>query len=1088
MSTEIKLENLGVHVQSRPCLVVGSGVTTYISSEEIKNDIARIVGGLADVSVDPDNIPEALDVIGQKNVATVNQCKSAISKYLEELRPSTAAASLARGRWSSIVSLTIDLCLEDEIRKYLDSQPSQWKSTLITSARTITRRSQNLVIYKLLGSYREAAEDTTLALARSELLFRRTLWQSIMRPIRDSVRDGAYLFIGTSGDTELVRDCVSILLSGDPPFPSKLIFLEGDMGSNDPVVSRLAKGRTEICEVKASWKDAVRVIQEAAPFQMRLTLPSGSGARGLASQLEELGHLVSVPPNTSPTYSLSDRRQEILDSLFRPLSVDWAPFQFDLDLRRTQTKQLMVSVDELSSAGGISCIVIRGEAGVGKSTLAKRAALELRKTGQLVLWCRRQSTEASNSFRDLVKLIKKAIASGEIKQPPVIVCDDPYSLRVAVNDVFFPFESEGVSAVFIIIVRNTDYSLMGSGLRLPIIPSREVEVGYELDSDELESLPSFLVAVGAAQKREVAERQVTAIASRNARDILCSFWYLLPETRGVLSVSLEDEYFRLGAESLTERYVSDIGERSLVARRAYEFVAVTSSLDIGLPVEVLVRAVKVGYDEWLNLCSAGKPLWGLLYPDESADGETIVYFTRNEVVTKILLKQINGGIGRAGEFRILRDMIAACDTATPSYREFLIDVLVKRNKTLAERYSDREGRELFELALTTFPVPDRVIVHHYAKWITDVGGDPTNGYQLLQKALNTPEFPLATQEERLELIHTSMAAAVVKRVKRNLQDRDSGLELIKRHLREANTPGFLNLHSVHIQAHALMSLQQGDDRISLECFIEASRSVEKALQLAGRFARGRRRNIRDLEMMEDLKRRMVESLDPFSDLQEPAFASFEKTGEQLVMEAAARKGVLEAGLADKGTDYNKVYQFIRRVALAVNGKKLQLVAGIRRARIDLIVRWRFQHIQGSVDWNEFLGDLLSVQDSPGHRDDALILFYTGIAYFQIGKVNDGLASFARARSVDQSSFLATQVRAYLRDSEGRPKQLQGVVAGPIGRTYMQVPELQTDIPVRQFPVPTGARNGATIAVWVGFSMQGPLAAFRQPVEEDLLLP
>jgi hypothetical protein len=241
-------------------------------------------------------------------------------------------------------------------------------------------------------------------------------------------------------------------------------------------------------------------------------------------------------------------------------------------------------------------------------------------------------------------------------------------------------------------------------------------------------------------------------------------------------------------------------------------------------------------------------------------------------------------------------------------------------------------------------------------------------------------------------------------------------------------------------------------------------------------------------MMEDLKRRMVESMEPFNDLQEPAIQQFEKTGDQLVMEAAARKGVLEAGISDKGSEYNKVYQYIRRIAVIVAGKKQQLAPGLRRARIDLIVRWRFQHIQGTVDWNEFLGDLLSVQDSPGQRDDALILFYTGIAYFQIGKVVDGLASFARARSVDQSSYLATQVRAFLRDSEGRPKQLQGVIGGSAARTYIQLGELQTDIPVRQFPVPSGARNGATVPVWVGFSMQGPLAAFRQPTEDDLLLP
>jgi hypothetical protein len=875
------LEKTDLHglIRGRPCLVLGRSIATAIPQSDVRRDIAQIIAERAKKTVSPDRLAEELDDIRANSQEAYDDSREAITTYLRALTPSTAINVLARTRWAAVVSLTEDECLDEAVRQHYDSQPTPWRTAFVSNAKTVIRRGQSLVTYRLLGSLREAQEDSRVALTVSELLLRRGMWAAILAPLRDTVRDGAYVFLGTEGSRQELREFLSVIFSGDAPYPSRLIFLKGDPCATDAVIIGLTRGRTDIFEVDADWREVLRIIQDVAPFQLRLVMPPGGQQLGLDAQIATFKHLVSTPPSGTPTFRLRDRRQEVLDSLFRPLSVEWSPFQFDLDLRRTQAAELVSTAAELGTneSRSISCILVRGEASVGKSTLCKRAALELRKAGHLVLWCRRQSTESVNSFRDLAKELKRRKSSGELRTSPIIFLDDPYALRVSMTDVFFPLEAEGVRAVVVVVARNTDYSIQSAGLRLPVVPDSEIEIRFELDDDEIGRLPDFLVTVGAAQDRKNAEQQWRAVSSAKARDILCSFWYLLPDTRSVLSGSLEDEYFRLGGgERLAQIWAENASQTSAIARRAYEYVAVTSGLDIGLPIEVLVRALRMSYESWLDLCSAGKPLWGLLYPDESADGETVVYFNRNEVVTRVLLRQLNGGLGHAGEFRVLRELIGACDTATPAYREFLIDVLVKRQRTLSERLTDREGRELFEVALTVFPSPDRVIAHHYGKWLTEVGQDPTAGYEQLQRALSTPEFALATQEERIEFIHTSMAAAVVKRVAKNLQDRDSGLDLIKRHLREASTPGFFNLHSVHIQAHALLSLQQGEDRTSLEAFIEASRSIERALQFAGNLASARRRgrHLRDIEIMEDLKRRLIESLEPFADLQERALKEF----------------------------------------------------------------------------------------------------------------------------------------------------------------------------------------------------------------------
>jgi hypothetical protein len=286
-----------------------------------------------------------------------------------------------------------------------------------------------------------------------------------------------------------------------------------------------------------------------------------------------------------------------------------------------------------------------------------------------------------------------------------------------------------------------------------------------------------------------------------------------------------------------------------------------------------------------------------------------------------------------------------------------------------------------------------------------------------------------------------------------------------------------------------LSLTKGsDDLVSLESFVEAARTVERALQLSGNRGRTQKRYMRDIEVMEDLKKRFIEALEPFSDLRDKAFSGFEASSKQVFLEAAARKGFIEACVGDKGKDYNDIYQYLKRCAGAVAKKGAQLSAGLRSVRVDLTVRWRLQHIPGPVDWNEFLGDLISIQETADHRDDPLILFYTAVSYFQLDKVNDGLAVFGRIRSIYHAQSLLSQARVYLRDAQGRPRQLQGVLTGSFGRSYIRADELKTDVPVKNFQPPSDYRIGATVHFWLAFSMNGPLAAFRQPGEDDVLLP
>ena len=318
----------------------------------------------------------------------------------------------------------------------------------------------------------------------------------------------------------------------------------------------------------------------------------------------------------------------------------------------------------------------------------------------------------------------------------------------------------------------------------------EYELPFLLDSDELERLPQTLVAVGAAEDIQDAQNAIHRIPTRNATDILCSLWYLVPYTRGQITASLQDEYCRLGMSSEAIRALASLTDSvNSVARTAYEFVAVCSNLNIGVPLEVLVHGLRVSYSEWLTMCVEGNPIWGLLYDDLSSD-DSVIYSTRNEVVTRVLVDLVNGGLGHTGEYNRLKTLVSACQIGTPVYRTFLHELLVKSRAKLNGILSFEQGLELYEMAETSFPEKDRSIAHHHGIWIADAGKDPLRAYRQFERALVTPDYPFASGNEPKEIVHTSMAAAVVANARMSNDSSDSALAQIREHLRQAENSLF----------------------------------------------------------------------------------------------------------------------------------------------------------------------------------------------------------------------------------------------------------------------------------------------------------
>ncbi|MFN7571678.1 MAG: hypothetical protein ACK5TK_09530 [Betaproteobacteria bacterium] len=1041
---------------------------------------ARLEDSTADFAV-------LLDQLADFDTKSYERFRQEAETYLREIKPSFLVEKLARVSWSVVFSLSLDLQFEAAVRAHLSSKPTSRKPTVITAPSVLGNPALQLPLFKLLGSSVEVSEGSRVALSKSERLIKRSEWSRLVNGSIDYLRDSALVFFGVAEQKSLVQDLVSTLYSGHAPYPGLLLFFEGDDTGRDSVIDRIVKDHGTIRHVCGTEQQLLEAMLSPAGSQQGLKLELNLEQKdGDWTKFKGLVHVVS---GEKPTYQLGNRRQEVLEGLFRPNGMRWDCFRFDLDLARSQSTDLLQALQVLYKVPERrpKFLVFRGEAGVGKTVVAKRLATDLARMGNLVLWVKKTNGELFHLYRELAKDLR-SFATRNPNSGVFMVWDDPWAIGVAPVEFAAALDSEGVDITIVIVMRNSDKASARGASRLPPV-DEEIELAYELTPSEEAELPHFLLKVGAARDLADARGLLVGASGRSAKDILCRLWYLLPDTREQLEKSLSDEYFRL---ENVDRLIGTLAESAeasgATARRAYEAVAVASGLGIGVPTEVLVNAIRINYSDWVAICSGGRPLWGLLYPVEHQEDDQFWYFTRNEVVTQILLKQINGGVGHAAEVRVLRQLVEACSGTSPAYRDFLIELLIRNKDKLRKVVSPREGRDLYELALKTFPVPDRALLHHFAKWVADEEQDNKEAYEILQRALDTPDYPYASHEERREFIHTSMAAVIVQRVKRDEQDRESGLVAVKRHLREASTPAFFNLYTVHVQVNALIRLQQGDDPVSMDCFVEACRALERAQQLAGTQGRRQLRYREALDLLENQKKDLASTMAPFAKLREEALRKFDESGDQLHTEAAALKGLIEASLVDKGSAYNGVFQFLRQCQEHVLKKRQSLSIGLRQTRIDLIVRWRLQHEIGEVDWNLFLGDVRVVREAPARRDDVLLLFYEGVACFHLRLAAEAQAAFHRLRTMDIPGSLVGQPRVYLRSKSGHPEQIQGVLIKGGARARVRLSEYGYDAPLYKDRMPANGQNGALVHCYLSFSLQGPLAEFQAHDSSDFLLP
>lgn len=1092
----ISLEDALSSLTRLPGVIIGPDVTCAPGtiSGVLSGSVRVIAPGEIDLLEQGQHFRPAIDALAAKLQDRLPRLIDEIRERIRELKPSLDLPYLAKAGWSACISLTDDVLFESALRNYFDSIPSSLSATIIDGP-SLMPPERTVPVYKLLGNLNNRDPACTLAMSESELLVRQQIWPRMLRTFPDYLREGPLFVLGTASVAPLVRSVLGAFLGMGRPNVSRLVFLKDDATLRDPTILALSS-QFDTSIVDASLRDLCAAIAELKPRKGYV----GTEAPKALSKLEQLlrGHegiVSSVPSSIAESTKTALHLPALVDGLFRPAAIDWHPFLMELDLRRTITDKLKPSItgalaDSLS--GRLCPVVARGEAGIGKTILLKRTAVELATDGFVVLWCRRSAGPGwTRNFRSLASELAEYFKSAPKHPGVVIFCDDPWALRMDASELMGCFDRFPGRIAFVFALRNSDFfSWEHSTLPLGSGTTSDHEIPFELDDREWKDLGVMLQKIGAVKDQTEADREMSLVPRRHASDILCSLWYLIPETRSQLTDSLRDEYCRLGnvPESLASA-AQAIAADSDTARRAYEFVTVTSNLDIGLPIEVLVRALGINYGDWMEMIVDGRPLWGLLYDEQDSESGNIVFRTRNEIVTRVLLDLVNGGVGHVGEYRVLCDLLRACDGGSAVYRNFAVEVLVRNRSQLQRILSYDQGMELFDIARNALAYDDRLLEHHKGIWIDDVGRDTKAAYNQLEKALHTEGYPSAERDAPLEYIHTSMASSIVKMVKAGQQDRTIGFQLVRDHLRQASSPTFFNAHTAHVSANLLFELSQQNgrtapDEIAMASISDALQEIERAFQLIGAHGRNYFRHEKSIAMLSDLQSKIVRSILDLPSMKALAQKMFDDSGNQVGFEVVARRLLVEASEGDKGHAYNEVNDYISECAEQVEARRARLSVELVVVRVDLIIRWRIQRFL-SVQWDEFTNDVRITLENLRYRDDAIKRFYYAIGLFHLKHVTEANAIFASLRRL-QLSASPREIRCYYLGDQGDAQRMQGVIERKHNYSYMFVTELQLSVPMRS---PTaGGGSGSVVHAYIAFALNGPTAVLDKPGPTDIGLP
>jgi hypothetical protein len=958
--------------------------------------------------------------------------------------------TLAKPNWKSVLSLTLDTHLESRIQMEIDRKAARKPLTTITDL-TAPVPPRCTPSFKLLGSLTEIS----FVLFEDEYLSSRAMWRTALESFCDALAGSPAICIGVDGDVEAFLDLVSDMLAAPKSRPSSLVFMNDCPMLQNRTLIRLLEKRIPAYAFQDSLSALVSRISAQERVGRTRRLPMVADKESLLDRYREICILVK-PVDASVVGNVP--KEALLDSLFSPSVPEWAAFSMNLDFRRDIESEVVETAKRLARENpeAHTCLAVTGSAANGKTTMLKRVAYELSSAEKTVIWVTASPLAAPERvFQEFFRDFRSELP--ETREVFVVIDDPLHSRAGETQHILRSSGTFGISVTLIIAVRSSEWATIDTTqITGHSTTVSEVCLRDDFSAEEVNRLAEYLCTIQVASSPQNARDLLRNAESTNARDVLNTLYVTVPHTRPVIVSSVRDEYCRLGDISgLKNKIKGDYEMSTGRVRDAYRCTSVANMYGCNLPFEVLRAAIGVEWSEARDLLATNSAVYGVLYTIETDDGTLLR--CRNQIVTDTIVTLINGGPhGRIGEMSVLHSLIKACSGRSGlTYRNFIAKLLVG-NPNL-ERLNYDEGRELYIAAIDAMAAPDRALVHHQGLW-EDRHNHPAEALRLFKTALATPNYPYTERAEPESNIYTSMASAVLTQIRSGEKTLEVGRVEAEELLEKSRKGTVADAHAVHIGARIslelLRALNEDATASKLKIACDAVGEIDKLDILDNSPVAVRSRSKKSSGLLLEAREALYNAALPQADAKEMAEEVWQTSRSQDGFVVVARRELAAAREKGKGRDFNALYQYILQCRQQVREEGRYIDRRLSQIQVEVFYWWRIHRamlspIDIEINWQELLAIVQEIPTNDTIEQQSFFHFLQGLALAHLGDWDAANAVFARLRQSQLPPHVLWLPRAYLLNSKGGRRTVQGTVREYGGRTYLDLSDLGQSILVEK---------------------------------------
>jgi tetratricopeptide (TPR) repeat protein len=491
------------------------------------------------------------------------------------------------------------------------------------------------------------------------------------------------------------------------------------------------------------------------------------------------------------------------DDFFRGMISNYSYYREDIDFKREvyvkpktvdgkiirqSLKDRIFSELQKKDLNENCVILVKGLPGVGKSVLLRRLAYDVYSSGKapvLLFDKTRFHFDLKYLSSTLVMLDRKfdnACKPGEAHRlKSLLIIDDVTCDPLMVKDYL---TSRGRLVTVVTAARENELS----DRNFTIPPENVYTVEEYLSPNEKENIKEHLFKLGII---DAPKMDWTYLFDKEFKDSFFATMYMLVNpSRKPLNQIIQDQYIHLPRK----------------VRKAFSYICAFHQFDLPINLELLVRALQCGYDEFYSeIIPASK---GIIF--EECEKDFLLFLTHHRIIARKTTEFFFSTT--ASQKNLFLDLFSNVNLRNSKERD-LIQKLMIRHLASTSRSTDltiEQKIEIFKKIISQYET--KGLLHHLGVLLTDKG-DHLRAEKILKKALiNRNKVKTSFRSELDQNILTSLGNLYSRMALADLKENDKKAEqefnLAERYFLRARFGGFPNAHSYH--AHANMYLKKGD--------------------------------------------------------------------------------------------------------------------------------------------------------------------------------------------------------------------------------------------------------------------------------------